>query len=252
MRKSTIIGLILAATASSATLAHEGQHYGDTLAAMILARHPELRGLRIASTTKDGKPILIEGGATTGAPTAAPIVTAMGDTVGEATLFYKGKAMPARTAKVATEIGHRIYTTDGLNDADPFVAGAKRSPLAQKLVDEAIDADPLLVTIGMHVTPVGQPNNIIAASNFGRIGKLGDADDAKVMSGEIIRDTTNGGKRLAVAVPMKDRAGTTIGALSTSYKLGPDLNPAQAEARALKLRDWLAQRTPSLAVLTAY
>jgi hypothetical protein len=74
----------------------------------------------------------------------------------------------------------------------------------------------------------------------------------RVMQGEIIRDTTNGGKRLAVAVPMKDRAGAIIGALSTSYRLGPDLDPAQAEARALKLRDWLAQRTPSLAVLTAY
>jgi hypothetical protein len=127
-----------------------------------------------------------------------------------------------------------------------------RAPLAQKLVDRTIDANPDLVTLAMHVTPPGEPNNIIIASNFGRIGKVGDEDDMHVVNDQaVLKEVTNGGRRLAVSLPMYDRAGAVIGALSTSFTMARGQDQAEVEKRAVAVRDALAAQTPSLAMLAS-
>lgn len=48
----------------------------------------------------------------------------------------------------------------------------KPAPFAQKLVDEALAKHPEVILIAIHATPPGH-KNVIVASNFGRIGKIG-------------------------------------------------------------------------------
>src|SRR6185437_962728 len=54
----------------------------------------------------------------------------------------------------------------------------KPAPYAQKLVDEALATHPEVILLAVHATPPGH-KNLIVASNFGRIGKIGDEDDMR-------------------------------------------------------------------------
>ena len=90
-------------------------------------------------------------------------------------------------------------------------------------------------------------DNIILASNFGRIGKKADADDMKVVnSGQPIVGVSGEGKRYGVELPLCDAAGNTVGALSVGfrYKTGDDEKALLAKAE--KVRDELQKRIPSV------
>src|SRR6267154_3389369 len=52
---------------------------------------------------------------------------------------------------------------------------------AQKLVDETLANHKEVVIMAMHVTPPGKTENVIIASNIGRIGKKADEDDMRVI-----------------------------------------------------------------------
>src|SRR5258708_18864068 len=53
---------------------------------------------------------------------------------------------------------------------------------AQELVDRTAAQNPDLLVVVMHVTPPKSPDNVIIASNIGRIGKLVDEDDMRVIN----------------------------------------------------------------------
>src|SRR5580658_5455923 len=61
-------------------------------------------------------------------------------------------------------------------EMDPTYTQA--APFAQKLVDEALANHPEVILIAIHAQPPGH-KNLIVASNFGRIGKIGDEDDMR-------------------------------------------------------------------------
>ncbi len=52
---------------------------------------------------------------------------------------------------------------------------------AQKLLDETLAKHKEVVIMAMHVTPPGKNENVIIASNIGRIGKKADEDDLRVI-----------------------------------------------------------------------
>src|ERR1700722_6405427 len=52
------------------------------------------------------------------------------------------------------------------------------APFAQQLVNEALAKHPEILLIAIHAAPPGH-KNLIVASNFGRIGKIGDEDDMR-------------------------------------------------------------------------
>src|SRR5882757_11567572 len=52
---------------------------------------------------------------------------------------------------------------------------------AQKLVDDTLAKHKEVVIMAMHVTPPGKNENVIIASNIGRIGKKADEDDLRVI-----------------------------------------------------------------------
>lgn len=249
MKRRILACALLAATIADTAWA---QTYGDTLLAAARARHREIAAMAIASLDKNGRPIAVTSGSVVKAETRTsevPLHDALGKTIGTLTIIYRTSASAARTAAIESAMARRIYVADNLAEADPFVAGARRAPRAQALVEKMIDSHAGLVTLAMHVAPPGG-ENIILASNFGRIGKLADDDDRDVIAnGTIRRELTNKGQRLAVELPQLDRSGKVIGALSTSFTIAPDSTEAQAYERAIALRDQIARLTPSLAAL---
>lgn len=238
--------VVATALMGAAALPVGAQTYGDTLVAAIAAAHPDVAAIEINATGRDGKAIRISWGTAVGASSSASLDDAAGEPIG--TITITGRTL-VDARPLARAISRRIYVVDNLAEPDPFVAGAERSVRGQALVDAAIDANADLITLAMHVALPGADNRIIA-SNFGRIGKAADKDDADVITnGSVHREATNGGRRLAVELPMLDARRRVIGALSTSFSMTATGGEARALARAIAVRDALASRIPSLSWL---
>lgn len=98
----------------------------------------------------------------------------------------------------------------------------KTAPLAQKLVDDALAQHPEVILMAIHA---GAPKYDIIASNFGRLGKLGDEDDLRcIHTGKKNLEVDKTGTHYEVEFPLKDRAGKTVGAVGVvfNYKAGDD------------------------------
>jgi iron complex outermembrane receptor protein len=93
---------------------------------------------------------------------------------------------------------------------------------AQKLVDEALAKHPEVILLAIHA---GAPKYDIIASNFGRIGKLGDEDDLRVVTkGTKNLELNQSGTHFEDELPLKTRGGKRIGAIGVvfNYKPGDD------------------------------
>jgi hypothetical protein len=114
---------------------------------------------------------------------------------------------------------------------------------AQELVDRTVASDRELLVVVMHVTPPKTDTNVIIASNIGRIGKPGDADDLRVIeTGKPNLEVGHGGKRFEVELPLQDVSGATIGALGLVWRYAPGQGKSAFERRAHRIRDALAKR----------
>jgi len=120
----------------------------------------------------------------------------------------------------------------------------------QELIDRVVAKNPDLLVAVMHVTPPKSADNVIIASNIGRIGKPGDEDDLRVINtGNPNLEVAHGGNRYEVELVLRDVAGETIGALGLvwPYKAGQDKAPF--EKKAEQIRDGLARRILNVANL---
>jgi hypothetical protein len=107
---------------------------------------------------------------------------------------------------------------------------------AQKLVEDAMAKHPDLLIFVFHVTPPGQTTNVIVASNIGRIGKVADEDDLRVInSGKPNLELNSYGDHFEVEMAEKDASGKTIGALAAvfAYKQGDDKEKLHQKAEAI-------------------
>jgi len=254
LRGVALAGLAVAATgnatfALAGTAPQAAKTYADTLFDQTFRENRGVTAIRISATGKNGPIEVSRGKPGKGKAVTMPLHDSMGQPIGSVSLSFAGS--PASASKIAARLSRRIYVSDNLVDPDPFVAGAARPRLAQAIIERMIDKHPDLVTLAMHVAPPGH-DNIIMASNFGRIGKLADKDDMHVINdGAVLREVTNGGQRLAVELPQLDRKGKVIGALSTSFLIPPGGSADAAYAKAIAVRDEIAKQTPSLEALAA-
>jgi hypothetical protein len=135
----------------------------------------------------------------------------------------------------------------------PLHAGSTLAPeriYAQELVNQTIAAHPELLVVAMHVTPPADRENVIIASNIGRIGKKADAEDRKVIdTGETLAKVNQNGDRFEVELVLHDASRRSIGALAIvfPYKAGDD--PSSFEKRATAIRDELGARITDVASL---
>jgi hypothetical protein len=105
-------------------------------------------------------------------------------------------------------------------EMDPTFTTA--APYAQKLVDEALAKHPEVLLLAIHA---GAPKYDIIASNFGRIGKLGDEDDLRcIHTGKDNLEVNEKGNHYEDQTPLRDKSGKIIGAIGIvfSYKSGDD------------------------------
>jgi hypothetical protein len=119
------------------------------------------------------------------------------------------------------------------------------APFAQKLVDEALAKHPEILLIAIHAAPPGH-KNLIVASNFGRIGKIGDEDDMRcIRTGKSNLEMSEKGDHFEDELILLDSSGKTIGALGVvfNYKAGDD--KAALEKIAVQARDEMKVKLPS-------
>lgn len=134
------------------------------------------------------------------------------------------------------------------SEMDPTFASA--APTAQKLLEDVLAKHPEVILIAMHVTPPGREKNVIIASNFGRIGKLGDEDDMRVVeTGKSNLGVEPAGNHFEAELTLQDKTGNTLGALGIvfNYKAGDDTDALATLAQ--KIRDELKSQIPTKASL---
>ena len=120
---------------------------------------------------------------------------------------------------------------------------------AQNLLDETLAKHKEVVIMAMHVTPPGKTDNVIIASNIGRIDKKADEDDMRVIeTGKPNLEVNKKGDHFEVELVLQDRSGKTIGAVGIvfNYEKGKE---AEFQKNAEQIRDEMKQKTPTLGKL---
>jgi len=120
---------------------------------------------------------------------------------------------------------------------------------AQKLLDQTLTKHKEVVIMAMHVTPPGKTENVIIASNIGRIGKKADEDDMRVIeTGKPNIEVNKKGDHFEVELVLQDQAGKTIGAIGIVFmnEKGKD---QEFLKRATEIRDEMKAKTPAIAKL---
>src|SRR5258708_17387098 len=89
---------------------------------------------------------------------------------------------------------------------------------AQKLLNETLARHKDVVIMAMHVTPPGKTENVIIASNIGRIGKKADEDDLRVIeTGQPNLEVNKKGDHFEVELLIQDQSAKTIGAVGIVF-----------------------------------
>jgi len=125
----------------------------------------------------------------------------------------------------------------------------KPAPYAQKLVEDALASHPEVILIAIHAQPPGH-KNLIVASNFGRIGKIGDEDDLRcIRTGKSNLELNSTGKHFEDELILLDASGKTIGALGVVFNYKPGDDKAAMAKLAEQIRDEIKGKLPSEAAL---
>ena len=110
----------------------------------------------------------------------------------------------------------------------------KTAPFAQRLVDDALAKHSEVLLLAIHA---GAPKYDIVASNFGRMGKLGDEDDRRcIRTGKDNLEVNKEGNHFEAEIALKDKAGKTVGALAAvfHYSAGADRAAMQKIAHEIE------------------
>jgi hypothetical protein len=132
----------------------------------------------------------------------------------------------------------------------PAFAQTPAKTLAQQLVDQALARHPEVVVMAMHVTPPNQKDNVIVASNIGRIGKKADEDDMRVINtGKSNLEVNPKGDRFEVELVLQDKTGKTVGALGVVFPYKPGDDKGTFDKKAQQIRNEMREQIPTLAAL---
>lgn len=118
---------------------------------------------------------------------------------------------------------------------------------AQKLVDDELAKHPEVILMAIHA---GAPKYDIVASNFGRIGKLGDEDDLRcIHTGKKNLEVDKTGTHYEVEFPLKDKASRIIGAVGVVFNYKPGDDKKAMEAIADEIARDMSSRIANAAAL---
>jgi hypothetical protein len=152
-------------------------------------------------------------------------------------------ALQKRAEAIRDQVARRISHAANLLEPAQFDTAVPTHTYAQALVDRALVRHPNVVILALHAQPPQVKNNVIVASNIGRIGKKADEDDMHVItSGESKLELNETGDRYEVEQTLLDVSGSVIGAVGVvfPYRKGQDTAPLQKEAA--QVRDEISRR----------
>jgi hypothetical protein len=130
----------------------------------------------------------------------------------------------------------------------PLLASGQEAKkiFAQKLLDATLTKHKEIVIMAMHVTPPGKADNVIIASNIGRIGKKADEDDLRVIhTGKPNLEVNKAGDHFEVELVLEDQSGKTIGAVGIVF-MNEKGKEAEFQKKAEQVRDEMKQQTPAI------
>jgi hypothetical protein len=147
-------------------------------------------------------------------------------------------ALQTRAADIRDELARRISHRANLLEPAQYDTAIPTQSYGQSLVDKALLKHPNVVILALHAKPSPSSDNVIVASNIGRIGKKADEDDLHVIAtGEAKLELNETGDRYEVEQTLWDVSGTTIGAVGVVFAYGKGQNtaPLVSEAKAVRL-----------------
>ena len=163
------------------------------------------------------------------------------------TILYAASLMVLGLTSVSAQ-DTREQAVAGMRHVDPKEMDptyTKPAPYAQKLVDEALAKHPEIILLAIHATPPGH-QNLIVASNFGRIGKIGDEDDLRcIETGKSNLELNSTGKHFEDELILLDSSGKTIGALGVVYNYKPGDDKAALAKAAEEVRNEMKTKLPN-------
>lgn len=167
--------------------------------------------------------------------------------------YKKGQdqgALQRKAEQIRNELRRRISTAGNLVEPADWDPRIPKNTYAQALVDQALDQHPDVLILAMHVTPPNSQENVIVASNIGRIGKKADEDDMSVITTGAPKLEVNAtGDRFEDELALLDASGNRVGAIGIvfAYRQGDD--KAALQTKAEQVRDELRAKIPSRAQL---
>jgi hypothetical protein len=147
-------------------------------------------------------------------------------------------ALQGRAEGIRDELARHISHRANLLEPARYDTTIPTQSYGQSLVDQALLRHPNVVILALHAKVSPSADNVIVASNIGRIGKKADADDLHVIAtGEDKLELNETGDRYEVEQTLWDVSGNTIGAVGIvfAYAKGQDTAPLQFEAKAVRL-----------------
>lgn len=154
--------------------------------------------------------------------------------------------------QVQREVARNMLSAKNAADPYPYSATYHDNTYAQKLVNEFTRKHADLLVMMIHATPPGKPAtaNAIIGSNIGRVGKIADDDDLRVIEkGSTNLEVADTGDRYETELPLLDAKGQRIGALGLVFKLNPGANKEALHAHGIAIRNELAKHIPSSVAL---
>jgi hypothetical protein len=128
--------------------------------------------------------------------------------------------------------------------------------LAQRLVNQAMAANPDLVGFGLHAIKAGSTELRVVAQTMDIIGRLDDAGDLEIVKADMVKiyaaalpAAQGPGKRMKVMLPLRNGTGGIIGLAVLSFKPGPQIDPLSAHERAEQIMKTVSRQLPDLAAL---
>jgi hypothetical protein len=138
-----------------------------------------------------------------------------------------------------------------LRAQDRLTKAADNRVYAQALLNDVVKSNPDLTIVGFHAVAPGAANQTMIASTLDRIGEKDDEEDLTVVAQQetILAVNLKDPTKFKLHMPMKDASGKVIGLMVLIFKNQPDKDETYYCARALKIRDGVARRIPSLDAL---
>ncbi|RSU65279.1 hypothetical protein BRX36_10855 [Sphingomonas sp. S-NIH.Pt1_0416] len=132
-----------------------------------------------------------------------------------------------------------------------FAQGPVLYPHAQALADGIVKRNPDMLDVILHVSPTPEAKNIVIAAHLTKANGEASGDDnlGVAATGAPLVEVQKDGVRLGILVQLRDARHRPIGAIGLMYPYKPGDNVEAAVRRSFAIRDELAARIPSRAVL---